>query len=293
MALSINPLTPTFGAEIEGLDVSNLDASQFDELFQAFVDYSVIFLRDQPVLTPAQHTEFAQKFGPIHVHPAARGREAEFPGAMNMRTDKDSRVAAGNRWHSDVSCDAQPPQASILQLHAIPPVGGDTLFASTYAAYAALSDRMKTMLDGLTALHSGEEPFRHVFQFAAQDGSTRWPEHDHPIIRKHADSLRPALYVDREFTKSINGLPKEEGKALLEFLFSHVERVDFQCRFRWSENAIAIWDNRCALHHAVWDYWPEERSGRRISVVGEEPLAWRLDADNAPTRSSSEVRLTI
>ena len=109
-----------------------------------------------------------------------------------------------------MSCDAEPPQASILQLHEIPKLGGDTLFASLYAAYDALSERMQTMVDGLTALHSGEEAFRHVFQFAHQDGNERWPEHSHPIVRKHADSGRPALFVDREFTKSIDDLPKEE-----------------------------------------------------------------------------------
>lgn len=293
MALSIQPLTPTFAAEVEGVDVTQLNDQLFEELFSVFTDYSVIFLRNQPHLTQAEHMALAQRFGPIHVHPSARGRNTKNPGVLDMRTNKESRVAAGNRWHSDVSCDALPPQASILQLHKLPPVGGDTLFASTYAAYDALSDRMKTMLDGLTALHSGEEAFRHVFGFEAHDGSTRWPEHDHPIVRKHANSLRPSLFVDREFTKSINGLPKEEGRALLEFLFNHVERVDFQCRFRWSENAIAVWDNRCALHHAMWDYWPAEREGRRISVVGEQPLPWRLDEDHPPSRAGTKIRLTI
>ncbi|MEM7003574.1 MAG: TauD/TfdA family dioxygenase, partial [Pseudomonadota bacterium] len=97
---------------------------------------------------------------------------------------------------------------------------------------------------------------------------------------------------DREFTKHIEGLPKEEGRALLQFLFEHSERVDFQCRFRWSQNAIAIWDNRCILHHAIWDYWPAERQGRRLSVVGEPPEAFLLDQDQAPTRAQ-QVKLTL
>jgi taurine dioxygenase len=293
MAIEIEPITPILGAEVTGIDVTSLDDTGFDALFRAFVEHSVIFLRDQPPLSEQAHREFASRFGPIHVHPAARGRKAEHPGVMNMRTNHESRVAAGNRWHSDVSCDAEPPQASILQLHQIPPVGGDTLFSSLYAAYDALSDRMKVMLDGLTAQHSGEEPFRHVFRFDNASGSEGWPENDHPIVRKHADSLRPALFVDREFTKKINELPKEEGKALLEFLFDHVERVDFQCRFRWSENAIAIWDNRCVLHHALWDYWPAERRGRRVSVIGEAPIAWHLETDMLPKRAAAEVKLTV
>ena len=103
---------------------------------------------------------------------------------------------------------------------------------------------------------------------------------------------RPVLFVDREFTLQLNDLPKEEGKALLEFLFSHTERVDFQCRFRWTENAIAIWDNRAVLHHAMWDYWPAEREGRRISVVGEKPEPWRLERDQAAERVAT-TRLTL
>ena len=291
MGLTITPLTPAFGAEIEGVDVVGLTDDGFGDLFDAFVEWGVVFLRDQPALTPEQHRGLAARFGEIHVHPAARGREAAHPGLMTMRTTRESRVAAGNRWHSDVSCDALPPQASILQLHEIPPVGGDTLFASLDAAYEALSDRMKVLLDGLTALHSGEEPFRHLFKFEQDDPSDRWPENDHPVIRKHPESGRPVLFVDREFTKRLNGLPKEEGRAVLDFLFDHTERVDFQCRFRWSENAVAIWDNRCVLHHALWDYWPAERRGHRISVVGEKPEMWRLGVDVAPDKPGT-IRLT-
>ena len=290
MTLTIKPLTPALGAEVTGADLLNLTEVQFDEIFKAFVDHSVIFLRDQPGLTPEQHSAFARRFGEIHVHPAARGRDAEYPGLMRMQTTETTRVAAGNRWHSDVSCDEMPPQASILQLHKIPSLGGDTLFSSSYAAYEALSDRMKVMLDGLTALHSGEEAFRHLFKFNSSEGAP-WPENHHPIVRKHIDSGRPSLFVDREFTKRIDDLPKEEGAALLQFLFDHSERVDFQCRFTWTENAIAIWDNRCVLHHAMWDYWPEERRGHRISVVGERPVAWRLGVDTPPGKFAT-VRLS-
>lgn len=285
--MKIEPLTPIIGAEIHGLNAASLSDLEFDALFQAFTDHSVVFLKAQPALTAEEHSAFAQRFGSIHVHPAARGRPADIPGAMKMRTHEESEVAAGNRWHSDVSCDELPPQASILQLNNLPENGGDTLFASLYAAYDTLSERMKRYLDGMTALHSGEEPFSHLFKFQREDGAKPWPESHHPIVRKHADSGRPALFVDREFTKSIDDLPKEEARALLQFLFSHVERVDFQCRFKWQQNDIAIWDNRCALHHAIWDYWPQERSGRRISVVGEKPMAWNLASDAhqpVPTR---------
>jgi len=287
--LDIIPLTPTIGAEIVGADLIDLSDAEFSEIWQAFIDHSVIFFRDQAALTDDQQFRFAKRFGEIHVHPAARGREAEYPGLMNMHIKRETEVAAGNRWHSDVSCDAQPPQASILQLHKIPTLGGDTLFSSLTAAYAALSPAMKTYLDQLTARHSGEHPFRKLFKFKSD---ADWPENDHPIVRKHIDSGRPVLFVDREFTESINDLPKEEGKALLAFLFDHSERVAFQCRFQWTKNAIAIWDNRCVLHHAMWDYWPEERQGRRVSVTGERPVMWSLESDQENADEEVMVRLS-
>ncbi|MDH3679690.1 MAG: TauD/TfdA family dioxygenase [Acidimicrobiia bacterium] len=298
MAIEVTPLTPTLGAEIAGADLVQLDDDGFAEIFDAFVEHSVLFFRDQPALTEDQHFAFAERFGEVHVHPFERlgGRPSASgvkPGLLRIRTTAESTVAAGNRWHSDVSCDEEPPQASILQLHEIPPVGGDTLFASLYAAYEALSDRMKQYLDGLTARHSGEDAYRRLFKMSTVDPSVGWPEVDHPIVRRHADSGRPALYVDREFTHSINELPKEEARALLEFLFDHCERANFQCRFRWSANAIAIWDNRCVLHHAMWDYWPHERRGNRISIKGERPIGWRLGHDQVPAdRQQSIVRLT-
>ena len=219
MAIEIDPLTPVIGAEIHGAVLHDLAESQYQDIWQAFTDHSVIFFHDQAKLSPEQQTAFAQRFGEIHIHPAARGKETLHPGIMNMKVGKDTEVAAGNRWYSDVYCDAEPPQASILQLHTIPTLGGDTLFSSLYAAYDVLSPAMKIYLDGLTAKYSGKEPFRNLFKFknSVADG---WPENDHPIVRKHVDSGRPALFVDREFTQSINDIPKDEGRALLNFFFS-------------------------------------------------------------------------
>ena len=292
MSIEVKPLTPAFGAEIEGVDLASSSAADFDEVLEIFSKYGVIFFRDQNKLSEEAHINLARRFGEIHIHPAARGKGEDPSGLLKMKTNKESKVAAGNRWHSDVSCDEFPPYASILQLHETPSSGGDTLFASLCAAYDALSSRMKTMLDGLSALHSGEEPFRHLFKFENHQEGQGWPENDHPLIREHLPSGRPALFVDREFTKKINELPKDEGKALLDFLFSHTERVDFQCRFQWTPNAIAIWDNRCVLHHALWDYWPEQRSGCRVTTVGEKPAAWRLSDHTGTQKERSSIRLT-
>ena len=292
MPMEIKPLTPAFGAEITGVDLLESSDQEFEEVLEIFTKYGVIFFRDQGRLSEEGHITLARRFGEIHVHPAARGKEDEYSGLVKMRTHKESRVAAGNRWHSDVSCDELPPQASILQLHQTPKLGGDTLFASLCAAYEGLSDRMKVLLDGLTALHSGEEPFRHLFKFENHQKGQGWPENDHPVVREHVESGRPVLFVDREFTKKINDLPKDEALALLNFLFDHTERVDYQCRFQWTQNAIAIWDNRCVLHHALWDYWPEERAGCRVTVVGEKPVAWTLDVHKNAESKKSSIRLT-
>ena len=292
MSIEVKPLTPTFGAEIKGVDLASSSAADFDEVLEIFSEYGVIFFRDQSKLSEEAHINLARRFGEIHIHPAARGKGEDPSGLLKMKTNKESKVAAGNRWHSDVSCDEFPPYASILQLHETPSSGGDTLFASLCAAYDALSSRMKTMLDGLSALHSGEEPFRHLFKFENHQEGQGWPENNHPLIREHLLSGRPTLFVDREFTKKINELPKDEGKALLDFLFAHTERVDFQCRFQWTPNAIAIWDNRCVLHHALWDYWPEQRSGCRVTTVGEKPVAWRLSDHTGTQKERSSIRLT-
>ena len=276
MTIEIRPLNPIIGAEIWGADLANLTDQQFGEIHQASVAHGVIFFRDQPRLSPEQQIAFAGRFGPVHVHPASRGVAAEYPGLMKIRTTRETDVAAGNRWHSDVSCDEAPPSITTLQLHEIPPSGGDTLFSSMNAAYDALSERMKTLLDGLTAHHSGEDAYRRLFRFD-KPGEASWPEADHPLVREHPDSHRPALYVNREFTERINGLPRLEAKALFGFLLDHAEQVAFQCRFVWSENAIAAWDNRCVQHHAVWDYWPHERRGHRVTAQGEIPIPWSGD----------------
>jgi len=274
--LDINPLTPFMGAEINGVDLRRSDQVLIGQIQKVLDQYSVVFFRDQPALSPAEHSALANAFGPIHVHPAAP-QGSEFPGVLKIEARRDTKVAAGNRWHSDVSCEQEPPYVSILQLHEIPPVGGDTLFASMYAAYEALSPRMKQMLDGMTARHSGEWSYRHLFKYQPHEPADGYPEAVHPVVIRPSGSDRPALYVNREFTVELEDLPQAEGQALLEFLFDHAERADFQCRFRWSSDAIAIWDNRSTQHFAMWDYWPHSRKGRRVSVRGPRPQMWYLE----------------
>src|SRR6478752_6031921 len=161
--ITIDKLTPIIGAEIGGIDLSQpMSNRQHDELHRALAENLVIFFRDQHI-TPDQHLAFGRRFGDLHIHPAAP-HEGDDPALMKIHADKESPRANGEGWHTDVSCDVEPPMGSILYIKKAPPKGGDTLFASMYAAYEALSDRMKTYLDGLTALHDGESVYRGLYK---------------------------------------------------------------------------------------------------------------------------------
>ena len=175
-------------------------------------------------------------------------------------------------------------------MHEVPPVGGETVFSSMYAAYEALSPRMKQMLDGLTARHDGAKSYlllRGVSDVPAyRDGH---PEAVHPVVIRHHGSDRPALFVNREFTDELNDLPQGESEALLKFLFDHTKGADFQCRFRWSPNAVAIWDNHGIQHYATFDYWPQVRTGRLAGVCSPVPKMWRLEEAPSWARRSTQL----
>jgi taurine dioxygenase len=269
--ITLDKLTPIIGAEIGGIDLSKpLSNQAADEIHRALAENLVIFFRDQQ-LTPEQHLAFGRQFGELHIHPAA----PHAPGhkeLMIIHADKDSPRANGEGWHSDVSCDTEPPMGSILYIKTCPPRGGDTLFANMYAAYEALSDRMKTYLEGLTAIHDGEDNYRGTYaNFGVKDKPT-YPRAEHPVIRVHPVTGRKALFVNRGFTRNIVGIPRDESDGILRYLYEHAANPLFQCRFRWRENSMAFWDNRCAQHRAMWDYWPHTRSGFRVTVAGDRPV---------------------
>jgi taurine dioxygenase len=268
--IEVDKYTPIIGAEISGADLATpLSNRQMDEIHRALVENSVIFFRDQH-LTQEQHLAFGHNFGELHIHPAA----PHAPGheeLMIIHADKDSPRANGEGWHSDVSCDTEPPMGSILYIKQTPPKGGDTLFASMYAAYEALSARMKGYLDGLTAIHDGEEAYRGTYKNVGVQDKAVYPRAEHPVIRTHPVTGKKALYVNRGFTRRLVGVPRDESTAVLQYLYEHAENPLFQCRFRWQPNSIAFWDNRCVQHRAMWDYWPQTRSGFRVTVAGDKP----------------------
>lgn len=285
----VEKLTCHIGAEVSGIDLAQaLDDEAFQDIQRALNENLVIFFRDQAI-TIEEQVNFGKRFGRLHVHPAAVSDATEtaapgnaeaksprnnflfhaagHPEVLVIHTDKDSTRSAGENWHTDVSCDVEPPLGSILRLTEVPPLGGDTLFSSMYAAYDALSDRLKRFLCELTAIHDGTQVFGRKFA----PGKV-YPQCEHPVIRTHPATGRKALFVNCEFTTRITQLGRTESDALLQFLFRHIETSEFQCRFRWRKDSIAFWDNRCAQHHAMWDYFPHTRHGYRVTVTGDRPF---------------------
>jgi taurine dioxygenase len=269
--IKVKPVTARIGAEIEGVDLTKpLNQQTYSEVHQALMEHCVIFFRDQP-LDHESHKAFGRLFGELHVHPAIPGPEGH-PEILPIHADEKSTYIAGERWHSDVSCDEEPPLGSILHLHTVPEFGGDTLFSNMYAAYEALSDRMKTYLDGLTARHDGEPHYRGRYKDRVADDSAKtYPFCDHPVVRTHPVTGRKCLFINPIFTTRINDVPRMESDALLRMLHEHCAMADFQVRFRWQPTAVAFWDNRCVQHLAIWDYYPNVRSGYRVTIKGERP----------------------
>jgi taurine dioxygenase len=270
--ISVTPVTPRIGAHVEGIALAEpLTNRQVDELHRALAEYQVLFLRDQP-LDVESHKRLGRYFGDLHIHPNQPGPEGH-PEILPIHADAGSKRVNGEFWHSDVSCDAEPPLGSILYLHTVPAAGGDTLFASQYAAYDALSPRMKAYLDGLTATHAGDRAYRRINLLEGRSSEGRvFPRASHPVVRTHPVTKRKALYVNRYFTMHIDGLPDDEGRAILDYLFVHSTREEFQVRFRWQPHSVAFWDNRAAQHMALWDYFPQTRSGRRVTIKGDRPV---------------------
>ena len=271
--IQVDPISPLIGAEISGVDISQpLGNQTFQEIHDALMEHQVIFFRDQG-MDLDQHKAFSRLFGELHIHPTAKAPEGH-PEIITIHADENSKVVAGMKWHSDVSCDEEPPMGSILHIHTIPDVGGDTMFASGYAAYEALSEPVKALIDGLKAWNESAQVHRDRFGASGKlrDGENAFPESLHPIVRTHPVTGRKALFVNENFTTRIEGLNKNESDAILKMLYDHIATPEFHCRFRWRENSVAFWDNRCAQHRTVWDYYPQVRHGYRVTIAGDKPF---------------------
>ena len=271
--IKIQKYSPNLGAIITGVDLSKeINEYQFKDIHKAFLDNQVLFFQNQNEITPEIHLKLGKLFGELHVHPAAPSMPG-YPEIFEIHAHKNSKVANGEFWHSDVSCDIEPPLGTMLQLHILPETGGDTMFSDMYSAYNELSDKYKSLLDGLIAIHESE----HLYSGRYEDrgvnkDNIKTPVANHPLIRTHPITGKKAIYVNRTFTTGIEGMNKNESSSILEFLFEHCEHVNFQIRYRWNKNDMAFWDNRCTMHRAIWDYWPNERKGRRVTIKGDKPV---------------------
>jgi taurine dioxygenase len=268
--IEVRKSTPNIGAEIFGIDLSKpLSNQQFHEVHDALMDRLVIFFRDQ-TLDVEQHKAFGRRFGRLHVHPAAPSVLPDHPEILVVKTDEASAHIAGEDWHSDVSCDPEPPMGSILHLTEVPPDGGgDTMFANMHLAYETLSEPVRKLVDGMTAIHDGEHVYRG--RYGIDDTGRTFPRAEHPVVRTHPVTGKKCLFVNRFFTTRITGLRRGESDAILEMLYRHIETPEFCMRFKWRPNSVAFWDNRSVQHHALWDYYPNRRYGHRVTICGDKP----------------------
>jgi len=269
-SMVIRPLAGAVGAEIAGLDLSEpLTDIARRTVRQALATFGVVVFRDQ-TLTPDQHIARARQFGPINVNRFFAHAEG-YPEIALVVKEPEQTKNIGGGWHTDHSYDEIPALGSMLYAREVPPAGGDTMFASMYAAYDALSDGLKQTLAGLRALHSS----RHVFGVKRPGMEGRIGNPDlatqdavHPVVITHPESGRRALYVNPGFTLRFDGWTDEESKPLLDYLYRHAARPEFTCRLQWQAGSLAFWDNRSTWHYALNDYQGERRLMHRITIEG-------------------------
>ncbi|MEY5097360.1 MAG: hypothetical protein RJA36_79 [Pseudomonadota bacterium] len=270
------PYTPTIGATIHGLDLSQpLDGTTQAELRRALAEHEVIFFRDQQ-LTPAQQVEFSRLFGNVAEVKAFFPRLADQPEIEIVESTAERPRAAGN-WHADITWRDNPPVGTSLYAQVIPASGGDTIWASLTRAYASLPPAFQAYLETLTAVHSWEisnwtEYLLHKDASGEQlrEARAKYPPVEHPVVRVHPLTGRKILYVNPTFTSRIKGLPRAQSDALLTPLFDLAQVPEFQARLRWQAGTLAVWDNRSTQHYAVGDYFPAQRLLHRITFTAEQ-----------------------
>ena len=271
------PLSGVLGAEVSGLDLSvALGGEVVADLRRAFVEHQVLVFRGQN-LSPEQQIAFGAQFGELDTHPFVVANP-DHPEAIEVITEADDVTNFGGGWHSDLTFLERPDLGSILYAVKPPPHGGDTLFASQFAAYDALSDTMKSMIDGLTAVHSagpqyGDGGLSTQSKAMATKDADEAMKHtvEHPVVRTHPESGRKGLFVNQAFTVRIKGLRAPESAAMLQLLHGYATHESFTCRVQWDPGTLVMWDNRSVQHFALFDYRGHRRHMRRITIKGDRP----------------------
>ena len=251
--LDVQPLSAPLGAEVRGVDLRDLDDDTWGAIHAAWLEYLVLFFPDQH-LSPGEHVAFACRFGTPDSRPYLPKLSDEHEEIVVLDSDTGERT---DYWHTDATFHAAPPRASILQMDACPATGGDTLWSNQYLAYELLSEPMRDLLNGLSAVH-----------VAARFGTVLSAEH--PAVRVHPETGRKSLFVNRGNTSHFVQLRPGESDALLTFLCEFSEQPRLQCRYRWSAGTVAVWDNACTQHYAILDF-DGRRVIHRVTVVGDVP----------------------
>lgn len=282
LSFEISNLTPSCGSLVSGIDLSEeLSNKAVDEIQQALLDRTVVVFRDQN-LTERQHIAIAYKFGkPQDSTRAAFGKLEDYP-EIDVLESSEAQPPHGTRdlWHTDFAGTEKPSMGTLLYARDIPAEGGDTIWVNTIAAYDALSDRMKTHIDGLHAYHDNFQPYsEHAnpglwegenFEYNKKIRATYLPPL-HPVVRTHPVTGKKGLFVNESMTTFIEGIDRRESDFLLRFLFDHIRAPEFQYRHNWKVNDLIIWDNRLSVHYALFDY-KEHRLMHRIVLEGDKPF---------------------
>jgi len=264
MALECVPLSGSLGAEVRGVDVTELSDSRFAELHAAFLEHHVLVFRDQK-LTPGQQVDFAERWGPLLIHPIFPHLDG-YPPIIHIQNRGKKRTLT-EVWHSDVTFDAKPPLGSMLYALEVPSAGGDTLFANQHKVFARFSPGLQKMLEGLRAIHSGK-----LLGAIAGEGE-QWQQQgqSHPVVRTHPETGRKALYVNRGFTVAFEDMTPAESAPLLRYLLQQATAPDVTCRHAWRRGDLVFWDNRSVMHYAIHDHDDATRVLHRITVEGDTP----------------------
>jgi taurine dioxygenase len=261
--------------EIGGIDLrQELSNDTIAEIRHTLAQWKVVFFRDQDITTE-QHLAFARRFGELEVHPFAPSKP-NYPEVLAITHDENG-PGKENVWHSDVTWRLEPSLGSILLNKECPSIGGDTLFADMESAYDGLPEHIKDRVDGLTAVHDFGNFRAGMRKRGASEEqidafNAKYPNPEHPVIRTHPETKRRSIYVNAAFTKHIVGVDEQESRSLLDLLFRQAHLPEYQCRFRWQQHSIAFWDNRSSQHYAVSDYWPNNRSAERVTIIGDKPV---------------------
>ncbi|HXP77913.1 MAG TPA: TauD/TfdA family dioxygenase [Stellaceae bacterium] len=274
-SIRVNPVAGALGAEIDGVDLDRpLAEETVAELRRALLDHLVLFFRDQH-LTPEALLRAARQFGTPVEYPFVKGIEG-YPEVIEVAKLEHERVNFGGIWHSDTTYLETPPMGTLLLAREVPPAGGDTLFANMYLACETLSDGLRGMLEGLTAINSSSKADvsrtrEDRVRSAPKDGGDRAFEARHPVLRTHPETGRRALYVNVAHTVRFDGMTEAESALLLGYLFRHLTKPEFTCRFRWEPGSLAFWDNRAAQHNPINDYHGYRRVMHRVTLAGDRP----------------------